>query len=215
MPNWRNELHGVPPGGLVSLHMTALVARVQGLGTRARRCRLWRHVVRRDSAVQEGLHEHTLDANHLEAGILTPRDRRRLTRSWNDNDFIDLHWRLHCVPPCTAMATSYNLYCTHSIISTPSKHFLPPSATSHQLRVLLHPVAAVNLVRESDRCSSPFPLLTSAIHWRIVTGDCTSSATNRPAFHPHQVAHLHPSNGTGRLSSGIWLHPGSVLLSGR
>ena len=174
---------------------------------------MWRQVVRRDSAVQEGLHEHTLDANHLEAGILTPRDRRRLTRSWNDNDFIDLHWRLHCVPPCTAMATSYNLYCTHSIISTPSKHFLPPSATSHQLRVLLHPVAAVNLVRESDRCSSPFPLLTSAIHWRIVTGDCTSSATNRPAFHPHQVAHLHPSNGTGRQSSGCLLgNPGSVCF---
>ena len=78
--------------------MTALVARVQGLGTRARRWTLWRQVVRRDSAVQEGLHEHTLDANHLEAGILTPRDRRRLTRSWNDNDFNGLHCRLHCVP---------------------------------------------------------------------------------------------------------------------
>ena len=105
--------------------MTALVARVQGLETRARRCRLWRQVVRRDSAVQEGLHEHTLDANHLEAGILTPRDRRRLTRSWNDNDFIDLHWRLHCVPPCTAMATSYNLYCTHSIIIIHPQQALP------------------------------------------------------------------------------------------
>ena len=72
---------------------------------------------------------------------------------------------------------------------------------------LLHPVAAVNLVRESDRCSSPFPLLTSAIHWRIVTGGCTSSATNHPVFHPHQVAHLHPSNGTGRQSSGTWVIP--------
>ena len=155
MQNWRNELHGAPPGGLVSLHMTALVARVQGLGTRARRWTLWRQVVRRDSAVQEGLHEHTLDANHLEAGIPTPRDRRQLTRSWNGNDFIDLHWRLHCVPPCTTMATSYNLCYTHSVISTPSKHLLPHTATSHQLRVHLHPVAAVHSARESVGVRAP------------------------------------------------------------
>ena len=87
--------------------------------------------------MQEGLHEHTLDANHLEAGILTPRDRRRLTRSWNDNDFIDLHWRLHCVPPCTAMATSYNL-CTYSIISTPSTHLLPHVAPPPAAPIPLH-----------------------------------------------------------------------------
>ena len=204
-PNWRNELHGAPPGGLVSLHMTALVARVQGLGTRARRCRLWRHVVRRDSAVQEGLHEHT------PARITSRRGSRHHGIDGGSLALGTTTTSMACIAACiaclcTAMATSYNL-CTYSIISTPSKHFLPPFATSHQLRVLLHPVAAVNLVRESDRCSSPFPLLTSAIHWRLVTGDCTSSATNRPAFHPHQVAHLHPSNGTGRQSSGIWVIP--------
>ena len=195
MPNWRNELHGAPPGGLVSLHMTALVARVQGLGTRARRCRLWRHVVRRDSAVQEGLHEHTLDANHLEAGIPTPRDRRRLTRSWNDNDFIGLHCRLHRVPLHRDGYELQPLHLLHDIHpqQAPPTPRRPPTrrpypATSHRLRVLRHPVAAVHLVRESVGVRAPSLCGFQHFPGERVTGNCTLSATSRPARNPHQVA---------------------------
>ena len=49
----------------------------------------------------------------------------------------------------------------------------PYPATSHRLRMLRHPVAAVHVQRKR-RCSSPFPLWTSAKHWRLASGDCTS-----------------------------------------
>ena len=123
LPNWRNELHGAPPGGLVSLHMTALVARVQGLGTRARRCRLWRHVVRRDSAVQEGLHEHT------PARITSRRGSRHHGIDGGSLALGTTTTSMACIAACiaclwrTAMATSYNL-CTYSIISTPVERAL-------------------------------------------------------------------------------------------
>ena len=134
--NWRNELHGVPPGGLVSLHMTALVARVQGLGTRARRCRLWRHVVRRDSAVQEGLHEHT------PARITSRRGSRHHGIDGGSLALGTTTTSMACIAACiaclcTAMATSYNL-CTYSIISTPSTHLLPHVAPPPAAPIPLH-----------------------------------------------------------------------------
>ena len=56
---------------------------------------------------------------------------------------------------------------------TPPPIRRPYPATSHRLRMLRHPVAAVHVQRKR-RCSSPFPLWTSAKHWRRASGDCTS-----------------------------------------
>ena len=116
--------------------MTALVARVQGLGTRARRCRLWRHVVRRDSAVQEGLHEHT------PARITSRRGSRHHGIDGGSLALGTTTTSMACIAACiaclcTAMATSYSL-CTYSIIPTPSTHLLPHVAPPPAAPIPLH-----------------------------------------------------------------------------
>ena len=64
----------------------------------------------------------------------------------------------------------------------------PYPATSHRLRVLRHPVAAVHLVRESVGVRAPSLCGFQHFPGERVTGNCTLSATSRPARNPHQVA---------------------------
>ena len=64
----------------------------------------------------------------------------------------------------------------------------PYPATSHRLRVLRHPVAAVHLVRESAGVRAPSLCGFQHFPGERVTGNCTLSATSRPARNPHQVA---------------------------
>ena len=105
---------------------------------------------------------------------------------------ISLLWAYSVYFPATGLAlptasclSGHNI---HPQQAPPTPRRPPYPATSHRLRVLRHPVAAVHLVRESVGVRAPSLCGFQHFPGERVTGNCTLSATSRPARNPHQVA---------------------------